>query len=516
VVNGLDETRLKTKQPFRILIRLIGLPALLLLLPARWEAMPMIRQSDNITWSEPVNLSNTPASSMHPAIVSDAYGYVHVFWSEDVGGEPVQPEDGDSGLAGNTILYMRWDGVSWTQPIDVLFVPDESVAEFIAVDVDAENRIHAVWTGQSNFYYSSAPSWRAESGHAWSKPMIVATNSAPTQWESDIVVDVSGNLHIVYATRGDEPGIYHIRSRDGGVTWESATKISQPFDRLETSFSNVKVIADAAGRVHAVWQTILEQGFGYAVYYARSTDQGKSWDSPVRLGQQDPGDFETSWPYIMDVGTSGLHLIYVDGPSSIGRSHRISVDGGATWSEPHSIITEMEGINGYVIPVLDASGQMHLVMDMRTRAEQVVGIYYARWLGESWSPVLPVDVSSQSASEAHYPAVTIRLGNELHVVWTQLSSREIWHAYGAIPFTNQIPPLLVLSHQALTPTPSPQPTTALVLKMLTPLPEPLSQTEDLGNPIAPSSVPVSPIMLSVGTSLLLVAGVVAWKRVHSR
>ena len=202
----------------RDLLRAICLVAVLGL-PLWWHGVvPATAQSQDIIWSRPLDISNTPQLSTHPAIVTDDYGYVHVFWSEEVGGPERQP--GDVGGQGNSILYTRWDGTSWSQPVDILFVPGEGIAEFVAVDVDAEQMLHAVWRGQSNFYYSNAPSGQADSAHAWKTPIVVATGSAQSREESDILADDAGTVHIVYATQGSEAGVYHTRSFDSGETWE--------------------------------------------------------------------------------------------------------------------------------------------------------------------------------------------------------------------------------------------------------------------------------------------------------
>lgn len=498
----------------RILVQPIGLLAVLFLSLWRGATVPAVAQSSAITWSESINLSNTPQYSSHPAIVADDYGYVHVFWSEDVNGAPV-PLTGfqDRIPSGNSILYSRWDGVSWTPPTDILFVPDELIAEYVAVGIDADNRLHAVWTGQSNFYYSNAPSLQALSAHAWSRPVTVATDSARSRNESDVVADASGKVHILYATRGREAGIYHILSSDGGASWESAAQLSNPFDSQETSFSNVKAIADSAGRLHAVWQTNQYEGYGQAVYYARSADGGQSWSAPAQLGYRGPDDVFVSWPFLMSRGEFELHLIYTNG-TNVGRAHRISTDAGETWSDAHHMIPEMEGINGYVVPATDGAGQMHLIVNMRTRAEQVVGIYYAYWLDDGWSAVVPVDAGSQATSHAHWAAVAVRLGNELHVVWNEIVHGEIWHTRGIIPSAYQTPPLHVPSRQ--TPTPLAMATAETVLQTPAPPrrpvgPAPYSTGPALGSPITDPR-----LALTIGAPLLLVICVVIWTRVRSR
>jgi hypothetical protein len=511
-----------------ILIVVIVVP--LCLLPG---GRPAAAQLQSVVWSQPINLSNSPESSSRPAIVADGYGYVHVFWGEEVGGESILDEPDALIHNGNTIYYTQWDGVSWTQPIDILFVPDDSVADYIAVTVDAENRLHVVWTGQSNFYYSTAPAWQADSAHGWSDPVVVATDSARSQWESDIVVDANGNIHIVYATRGDEPGVYHIQSQDGGMTWGPPTKLSEPLDRLEVSFSNVRANADDAGRVHVVWQTNQAEGYGQGVYYARSIDGGNNWMAPVRMGYRDEGEYGVSFPYLTSIGESELHLIYIDGPWHIGRYHRISRDGGETWSEPSHILTDLEGINGYPLLLVDGAGGLHLVITMRT-VTQIKGTFYARWLGTDWSsPELIVPDSVETGPGAHWTAATVRLGNEIHVVWNTnftIRAGEIWHTRGLIAGvaqTSAIPvpvtetaistpaPAAASATPALTTVPATStPTTAPTSSAATAIPEGRSVDMLLSSLAAAS--PASPLLAGIVPSLLLVAGVVAWVRVRSR
>ena len=466
-------------------------------------------------------LTRQPAPE-RPAIVADGYGYVHVFWSEEVGGESILDKPDALIHTGNTIYYTRWDGTSWTQPTDILFVPNDSVADYIAVTVDKENRLHVVWTGSSNFYYSTALPWEADSAQAWSKPVAIAGDSARTQWESDIVTDAKGGIHIVYATKGDEPGVYHIQSSDGGLTWSSAVKLSLPLDDLEVAFSNVRAIVDGTGSLHAVWQTNQEEGFGQGIYYARSTNGGAEWTPPSKMANRDPGEYGVSFPSIASIGTSELHMVYIDGPWHIGRYHRISLDGGKTWSEPQHIFTDFEGINGYPLLLVDGSGQLNLVITWRTRT-QIGGTYYARWLGTQWSPMEPVALETeQTGPGAHWTAATMRLGNEIHVLWnTNFSDQagEIWHANGTVPG--------VASAKALSVTKitTPVPTSSAALD--TPVSQP-------ANEVAPESAapgksspnqPVSPppqvsiarvLLISAAPALLLVLGAVACKRWRPR
>jgi hypothetical protein len=500
------------KRKSRIPIQRICFVIVTLSLLRGWAALRATAQSGLVDWSRPINLSNTLQYSAHPAIIADDYGYVHVFWSEEVGGRPMRSEDTVSNT-GNTILYRRWDGASWSQTVDVLFVPGEVLAEFPAVDIDAENRLHLVWEGISNLYYSSVPSWQAASVRAWTKPVALANNTAAVAWGSDIAADASDNLHVVYTTRGDDAGIYYIRSTDGGTSWQLPIKLSDPFAPLEDSLSVVKITADDSGNVHAVWQTNQAQGYGQAVYYVRSADSGESWSGPMRLGWRDPEDYEVAWPYLTAIGATELHLIYIDGPGmgSVGRFHRVSKDGGETWSKPYHILTDMVGVNGYVVPIVDGAGQMHLIIDMRTKDTQIVGIYYARWSGNGWSQVEPVDVSSPAAPSAHYTAAAVRRGNEVHVVYTQQTGGEIWHLWGIIPSVSPDPPLALPSFQ----TPSPSVKVAdTVLQTPTHVPKAMAQPTLESRSSPPLRAASHPLVPTVGMSLLLVVAVILWARMR--
>jgi hypothetical protein len=479
-------------------------------------------QSRDMDWSAPINLSNSPQSSGRPAIVADGFGYVHVFWSEDVNGESILDIPGQLIKNGNTIFYTRWDGVSWTQPVDILFVPGDGIAEYVAVAVDKDNWLHAVWTGQSNYYHSSAPSWQAHSASSWSRPTVVATDSARTPWSADIVTDGSGNVHIVYATAGNNTGIHHTVSRDGGATWEVPTRLSGAFYPLEKSLSTVKVLVDGADRLHAVWQTNQAEGYGQAAYYARSVDGGDSWTQPVQMGYRDAGEYDVSYPFLAAIGESELHLVYIDGPWHTGRWHRISRDGGATWSEPSHFIEGLEGVNGYTILLTDVQEGLHLIVTMRTLG-QVGGLFYTRWSGNGWSPEqLAIPDNLQTGLGAHWTAATIRLGNEMHVLWnTNFSSQagEIWHSRAVIPGVAQVAalPVPVIGSIAATPVATTVPAAQTASHVQS---TPSANTFGQLGELPPSSqAPTSdliPILISVAPAVLLIIGVIAWKRIRSQ
>jgi len=478
-------------------------------------------QTFDVIWSTPINLSNTPESSSRPAIVADQYGYVHVLWSEDVGGEDT-PND-QIANPGNALVYTRWDGTKWTPPIDVLSVYDDSLAMYPAADVGPDGRIHVVWTGLSKIYYASAPVSQAHLASAWSAPLTVSYDGARSQFEVDVRAGPDGIVNIIYATRSEDIGVHFIQSLDGGFTWSEPVTISTPLDNLEKGFSSLRIVYDSVGRLHATWQSFQDQGYGQAVYYARSLDKGRTWEDPIQFRYRGPDDVFVEWPYLTASGDGDLQLVYVDGISS-GRAYRTSKDGGETWSEASQILQEMEGVNGYVIPVIDGSGATHLIANMRTKGVFAVGVYYARKETDRWSLAVPIDNTSPAAPTAHYTAAAVRLGNEIHVVYNQLRGGEIWYVRGDII---GVPPTqaesLPESAEMVTVRPTPSPLAAGQS-----LPDAIGLSESETQPSSLARPPLTDTEASSGNSaflalvlstllaLILVTGVAVWTLLHRR
>jgi hypothetical protein len=465
-----------------------------------------------VTWSEPINLSSSLTSSNHPAVVADAFGYVHVFWSEDMNGREVKPDELPDG--GNTILYRRWDGKRWTDPLDILAIAGDPLAEFVSVAVDSSNQLHLVWTGLTKLYYSTAPAAEAYSVKAWSAPQVISPESARTQWEADVAVDSRNNVHVVYATKGAQTGVFHVMAAANSRAWSAPTRISGFLRENEVAFKDVRLVIDEQDRLHAVWSTANNNGFSQAVYYARSESGGEFWDEAVMLADATINNGFTGFPSLLAYEPDRLLLIHVD-QGNKGRIERTSEDGGRTWSEPRFILTSMEGVNGFLIPLIDNGGNLHLVINARPSADQRTGIYYAPRAGLDWAPIVPVAVDAPYGPSAHYTDATVRLGNEIHVVWNQARGGEIWYVRGVINGAEPIPAQPTPSPLVqTTPAPTrPAATASAISTVFAPTPSTQggqARTDLAASPPGSAST-WTPLAAAVVPVLLLLSGVMLWQ-----
>lgn len=485
----------------KVLGRLFVLLGMVLL--AGWPARSTAQ--GKVIWSEPFNVSSSKTSSTHPAIVADAYGWVHVFWSEKMGGAPMADDQVAQG--GNTLLYRRWDGQAWGEPCDILAVANDDNANFVSAAVDGANQLHVVWAGTSNLYYSTAPAMTADSPWAWSTPYVVSADSAGSAYVCDIAVDSKNNVHIAYAEGGAGPGVLHVTLPRNGDGWTQPVRVSDSLRPSESAFTQVRIVVDPLDRLHAAWGTGNLNGYAQAVYYARKERAEATWDPPVLMADATIDTGFTGTPSLLAYHQDELLLIHT-GETTKGRIERTSGDGGRTWSEPRTVIASMEGLNGFLTPLVDGLGDLHLVINMRPQADQRVGIYHAPRARFDWAPIQAVAVRAPSGASAHYTDATMRLGNQIHVVWTQLRGGEIWHVRGEIAGVPQSPLLAP---------PTPTHALAATTTVATPSTEPTATYSAEGAGTAPP--PASsfyPLLLGGLASALVVLSVLLWVRIRSQ
>lgn len=385
--------RLSTRGAWRLLF--LG-TLLALVVPARAHAL------NEGVWTEPVNLSNTPTTSVSPDITADASGAVHVVWGEDV--------DESTGNS-DVIYYTRWDGTSWTQPVDVLMSPEGfgSVAGTPAIAASADGYLHLVWTGGwgDTIYYSSA--WAGDAGRAsaWSKP-IQLNSEAEQPGDPKIAIDDQAVLHVIYyALEGEDQGIYHVRSEDGGRTWSRPNYVPDSRLGADRLLGDTRLAASPGGIVHVVWMwTTAEEVFPpKGVFYARSADGGNSWSEPAAMAE---GPFR--YPNVATIGERIVHVTWSGTLTQRFQFHRWSADGGLTWTDP-TPIPGLGGFSGYGGLAADSEGILHFAMP-------TLDTNYTTWNGQSWSVVEPIvrrdpTITQQNARDA---AIAVTEGNLIHVV----------------------------------------------------------------------------------------------------
>lgn len=175
-------------------------------------------------WSEPLALPQPPAAAMMPVIAAGSNAIYVVYavpFNEARGIYLTQSPDGGSSWSDPITVFAAaaagWAGVAWPR---------------LALTSAAVDSLHVTWartempslTAATALYASHS----ADGGRAFTPAEMVADNSL--RWH-DLLTDGGQTLHRLWQTadsggEGNRAVLWHQASEDGGVTWQTAQRVS--------------------------------------------------------------------------------------------------------------------------------------------------------------------------------------------------------------------------------------------------------------------------------------------------
>jgi hypothetical protein len=460
-------------------------------------------QTTTSRWSTPERLSGENGQASQGHMVSDQFGYVHVFWSET----------GSDGYLG--IQYSRFDGETWSLPNDIISSSRDGMIVFLSPYVDDEGILHLIWA-QSNtgpILYSKAPAHNAGSAQAWSKPIRINASAL----RGELEIDNQGSMHILYSDfYGETPGVYYIRSDNGGDSWSSPLWLDPDIPE-EFAPTNVSFEMDDQDGLHALWLYVNPTTtIGQWIRYARSVDGGDTWSSPMTIDIADESEDELRLPYPeFQVEGNEVHVIWA-GDRQTHREHRYSLNNGQSWSPTTRIMGDLVGqaLGGGV--EFDPEGRLHYVTQIRYPQ----GIYHTYWDSGSWSIPSLIYFILGGANEsfgdrvhAHNVRLAIRNGNQLVVTFTSSPTDPQMVLYEMHMTLNDVPGTEPLPTPTTVPTTIPSPTPPSATVESTP---DTTITNGLDAKSATVYRPANGIWWALLTSLVILVGFVAFRILMKR
>lgn len=304
-------------------------------------------------WSKPVELSDPAASAgaWFPTIAADDQGNAYASWSG--------PYANVGRLDVYGMWFTRWDGQSWNKPTDIATSwSGDTLRNSLAVDV--AGRVFALAkilapngpdvprdSAQERIWSMSTHGTQSDRLSAWSTPVRVSRNAS---YFANLAIDSHGTLHAIW-TEADGTGawgIYYAHSTDGGKTWSPRV----PLDGSHfVWWYRAQLKVDNQDRLHVVWETLApKQTYSmvtYRTYYATSSDGGQTWNTtefPHEVVPNLPGQTSAGpqQPAIGIDGNGTVLLVYRD-PMSNQILWERSTD-GQHWSTPSPIPGVAKGI----------------------------------------------------------------------------------------------------------------------------------------------------------------------------
>ncbi|MCB0254184.1 MAG: exo-alpha-sialidase [Anaerolineae bacterium] len=454
---------------------------LTLFLPAQAVAQQTLGE-----WSPPINLSNTPTPSTTPLVAADVLGNVHVVWGE---------LGLDSGLnSPDTIYYKRLSDELWSDPIDVLAAGEGSIAVPDALQVDHQDRLVLVWHQSRRLNISSADANNAGSAQAWLTDVLEPNASI---FSADLVIDNSGRYHVVYARDTNE--LVYLSSYDNGLTWSIPVIVATITDN-KFALGLVSIAVDANDQIVVSWTRHSEEtNWGPAgVWFSRSSDGGQNWTTALEVA---PGQGYGASELFVD--TDGrFHLVWIGNLAVGGRYYRWSTDGGRSWSDEVTIASpdQARGYAGPPVLMQDSSDTIHLVFP-GLGSGRPDSIWHTRLVDQSWSPAQYI---SGGSPDSQGPSATMLLGHQIHAVWIEYGTNDIWYSVYGTGSPAMLPKLITEEAASVVPT---QVASAMELTAVSTPTTAVPSTPDINTTRGPAVNPAVTLMIGVLPSLFVVGGV---------
>ena len=218
------------------------------------------------------------------------------------------------------------------------------------------------------------------------------------------VLDSNG---IIYCTthKGNPPGIYLFKSRDGGENWESE-KVSE-----ESDFKKMlpSITIDSQDNIHLVWQdySYTPEEETLYIYYRQRTAAG--WEDIEKIATIEQPLNPLLSPSLTVDNNDNIHVVYPDGEGTLYYKKKTSLG----WEEKEKIIEKAS----FSSIVADSQGNIHVTyITGESLTYQRESVIFEPWTGycqrtsSGWQ--VPVRL------EGTWTSMAIDNQDNIHIVYT--------------------------------------------------------------------------------------------------
>ncbi len=355
-------------------------------------------------WSSPAMISDPGNLAWQPEILAGSDGIVRALWLEGI--------DNNNRPESAAIYFSELVGENWTRPIDVIATKSGRNIAYFSSALDSQGNVFILWCGDGEFHISRNHVLTAGNAQYWQELMTLGYRCIS---RPKVLVDGNDRVHVAYVLEvNDVSEVLYMHSTDGGQTWSEPVALPE-YEKDGLDPAELDMVVDDKGTLHIVVELadLSEGGWpGQGIYYAKSSDEGRSWSPPLLIDDIDSGEYRDGYgPFVPTLATAfsdEVHIVWYGSPRG-ERHHVYSLDAGDTWSANQQIST-FRGMTWHNLMVTDSIGNVHLASGT---IDDV--IMYMVWQRDQWSE--PTLISPQQLGP-HYPSLGISSGNVLHLLFS--------------------------------------------------------------------------------------------------
>ena len=344
-----------------------------------WNPSQIIGASNNISGSGfqaqfySLDGGTTWGQTYLPGYGSDAFNSdPTVDWTSDGTAWSSTMGINSAGTVLQVRMYKSTDqGRTWTYDATISGSQTNTDKQMVWVDHSAsspyKDYIYAIWHDGAPAYMNR----RNASGWLSTPIKVSGSETTGTAIGSDVKTNSYGDVFGFWPDTGSR-GLYLVKSTNGGASYGTPTKLATTHDSYDIgvpAFNGRRILIYVTGGayrtatknlVYAVWTDLSgETGCTSAssepgssttsacktrIWFARSTNGGTSWSSPVKINNQtNKNDQFNPW-LAVDETSGAIGVMYYDTVEDTGRKkthvyYQSSFDDGATWGTAVKVTT---------------------------------------------------------------------------------------------------------------------------------------------------------------------------------
>lgn len=296
-------------------------------------------------WTEPVRLDAGPGLSASPRVVVDGRGRVHVLWYEEM--DAARPG------AVTDLLHRVWDGNGWSAAESLYreAYPAGLGDLSLAATVDGDGRVQVVHThvahGAAHLTLGAGAARPLAQGSAY-----LRWDDAPARDGALGLVFVAAQASVLQPSANNDVYFRELR----GGRWSDPVPV-----HVSAAWAYEPVLAtDARGVRHVVWLQGWAEGGSDRVMHATSSD-GVEWSEPADITPTAPGgDFQAPRLSVDAAGRVRLLVTRHEGQLGRPRHWQMELNRGR-WSAPVQLFAELGTARSHVETAPAPGGALHAI-----------------------------------------------------------------------------------------------------------------------------------------------------------
>jgi len=177
------------------------------------------------------------------------------------------------------------DGKSWSAPVTVTDASEFGSNNFHALHTADDGSVYVAWLDGRQGKSAAFMTRSDDGGKTWAPNRRISAGEACPCCRTSIATSGDGKVDIAWrtVTPGDVRDVVVASSADRGATWSEPVRVhADNWVFAGCPHAGPAMQADENGNLSIAWWTGKEGSAG--VYYAKSSDGGKSWGAPLSLG----------------------------------------------------------------------------------------------------------------------------------------------------------------------------------------------------------------------------------------